>query len=547
MCIILSVISVMQYNVLDLFCGCGGMSKGLVDAGLNVVAGIDVWDKAINSYKKNFEHQGICEDLTKLPPEVFQQKYNKSNKPIDIIVGGPPCFIAGTFVCTDNGYKKIEEVELNDKLLTHTGKFNRILNLQRKIYSGNIYELQIEHHLNKIYCTEEHPFYVRSMKATWDCSTKQHKIFFGEPEWKKAKDLTKNDYFGMIKQYDVSTVENVLDIQASYNDKLDSYSDALELQRLYLKRGVITDIVKTDMCHRNAYEIKIADNSRVFIENGYAWYPSINIVKKSALNVPVYNFEVCCDNSYVVENIIVHNCQGFSMAGKRDIKDPRNSLFMEYVKYIDYYKPKAFMMENVIGILSMRTKTDEKVIDIIMSKFESNYNCVLCKLYASDFYVPQNRRRVIIIGIRKDLNIMPEEPAPRIPKNKRRTVGSILMPQEEIDEKYYLSEKAIAGIIRRKKDCVKNGKGFGAQYLQLDKPSYTISARYWKDGYDALVKYSDTEIRKLTITELKRIQTFPDDYKILGSNKEIIMQIGNAVACKFAKYLGRHLVKTLQQ
>lgn len=323
-------ISNMQYNVLDLFCGCGGMSRGLEDAGLNVIAGIDVWDKAINSYKKNFNHQGICEDLTKLSPEQFQQKYNKDNKQIDIIVGGPPC-------------------------------------------------------------------------------------------------------------------------------------------------------------------------------------------------------------------------QGFSMAGKRDKKDPRNSLFMEYIKYIDYFKPKAFIMENVIGILSMRTKMNEKVIDIIMSKFENDYECVLCKLYASDFYVPQNRRRVIIIGVRKDLNIIPKEPKPRVSKDKRKPVGDILLPRDEIDDKYYLSKKAIDGIIRRKKDCVENGKGFGAQFLRLTKPSYTISARYWKDGYDALVKYSDTEIRRLTITELKRIQSFPDDYEILGSNKEIIMQIGNAVACKFAKYLGKHLIKTLQQ
>jgi len=84
-------------------------------------------------------------------------------------------------------------------------------------------------------------------------------------------------------------------------------------------------------------------------------------------------------------------------------------------------------------------------------------------------------------------------------------------------------------------------------FLHLNKPSYTISARYWKDGYDALVKYNDSKIRRLTIIELKRIQTFPDNYKILGSNKEIIIQIGNAVACKFAKYLGKHLIKTLQQ
>ena len=80
----------------------------------------------------------------------------------------------------------------------------------------------------------------------------------------------------------------------------------------------------------------------------------------------------------------------------------------------------------------------------------------------------------------------------------------------------------------------------------MNKPSYTIPARYWKDGYDALVKYSDTEIRRLTILELKRIQSFPDNYIIEGTKKDIIMQIGNAVACKFAYYLGKHITNILQ-
>ena len=55
--------------MLDLFCGCGGMSKGLENAGLNIIAGIDIWDKAIDSYKKNFKHLSICEDISKLSPE----------------------------------------------------------------------------------------------------------------------------------------------------------------------------------------------------------------------------------------------------------------------------------------------------------------------------------------------------------------------------------------------------------------------------------------------------------------------------------------------
>ena len=317
-------------NVIDLFCGCGGMSKGLTDSGLNVIAGIDIWDKAVESYNKNYHHKAYCADLTQLPPEKFNELYNKENKTVDILVGGPPC-------------------------------------------------------------------------------------------------------------------------------------------------------------------------------------------------------------------------QSFSIAGKRDKNDPRNALFMEYVKYLDYFKPKAFIMENVIGMLSKKTASGENVIDIIMEKLNKNYNCIINKLYASDYEVPQNRRRTIIIGIRKDLNILPKEPEPIIKSIQDRIpVKNILIPKEDVDKKYYLSEKALAGIANKKIVNKEKGFGFGAQILDFDKPSYTIPARYWKDGYDALVKYNEKEIRRLTIIELKRIQSFPDNYIINGSNKDIIMQIGNAVACKFAYYLGKYIINILQ-
>jgi DNA (cytosine-5)-methyltransferase 1 len=314
-----------KLNVIDLFCGCGGMSKGLTDAGLNIIAGIDIWDKAVESYNLNFEHNAYCKDLTKFPPELFNELYNKDNKIIDLLVGGPPC-------------------------------------------------------------------------------------------------------------------------------------------------------------------------------------------------------------------------QSYSIAGKRDKNDPRNALFMEYVKYLNYFKPKAFIMENVIGMLSKKTENGEMVIDIIMAQLSVNYNCIINKLYASDFEVPQNRRRTIIVGIRKDLNINPLAPQPVILSVVDRIpVKNILLPREEIDVKNFLSEKALLGIQNKKIKAKENGTGFGAQFLNLDKPSYTIPARYWKDGYDALVKYNENEIRRLTIIELKRIQSFPDDYIIVGSKKDIIMQIGNAVACRFAYHLGKYI------
>lgn len=162
--------------------------------------------------------------------------------------------------------------------------------------------------------------------------------------------------------------------------------------------------------------------------------------------------------------------------------------------------------------------------------------------------MPQNRRRVIIVGIRKDLNIVPKSIKPIITdKNNRPAVSTVLQDKKDIDKKYYLSNKAINGIERKRKNMEEKNHGFGAQYLDLDKPSFTIPARYWKDGYDALVKYNDNEIRRLTILEIKRIQSFPDNYILAGNRRDQIMQLGNAVACDFAYYLGKYINETLNQ
>lgn len=109
-------------------------------------------------------------------------------------------------------------------------------------------------------------------------------------------------------------------------------------------------------------------------------------------------------------------CQGFSLANKRRNKvadDPRNKLFYGFVKFINWYSPKAFVMENVKGLLSMQ---NGQVIKTIIEEFanagECGYNVAYKVLKASDYGTPQNRERVILIGFRRDLNITPTHPAP---------------------------------------------------------------------------------------------------------------------------------------
>ena len=248
-------------------------------------------------------------------------------------------------------------------------------------------------------------------------------------------------------------------------------------------------------------------------------------------------------------------CQGFSLAGRRDKNDPRNSLFIQFVGYLNYFKPKMFIMENVRGILSMKTNGGELCSEIILEYLREDYNCLPFSLYARDFEVPQIRNRVLFIGIRKDLNKEPICPTKINPDN-HIPVSDVLLTEEESTEGklgkgHYLSEKAIQGIKDKLARMKKKGYGFGAQFLKMDKPSYTIPARYYvgdspyKDGYDALIYYNETKIRRLTITELKRIQTFEDGFILHGSKREQIMQIGNSVAPRFAYHLGEYSIEML--
>jgi len=114
------------------------------------------------------------------------------------LFAGFPCFIKDTLVLTNNGYKEIQNVTLDDKLLTHTGQFQKIVNLQRKEYNGLLYDLKLKYHPTNISCTEEHPFYVREKKKIWNNSLRKYEYIFGEPEWKNASKLTMNDCFGMV-------------------------------------------------------------------------------------------------------------------------------------------------------------------------------------------------------------------------------------------------------------------------------------------------------------------------------------------------------------
>lgn len=251
-------------------------------------------------------------------------------------------------------------------------------------------------------------------------------------------------------------------------------------------------------------------------------------------------------------------CQGFSMAmaGRRDPKDPRNSLFRDYLRIVKGLRPRMFIMENVRGLLSMRTPKGKKVIDVILNEFKKiGYkNTRYHKVNTADYGIPQKRHRIFIIGTRKGYEFdFPsithyKKGLSKDGKKLKKWVGveKLLLNKNEIKSKYFYSEKLIKGFERRERRNEKKGVGFGWQFLSRNKPSYTISARYWKDGAEALVRYNKEIIRMLTPEECARIQSFPKSYKFWGKEREIYTQVGNAVPPLLAKKIAKSVYKTIK-
>ncbi|MBS3087334.1 DNA cytosine methyltransferase [Candidatus Pacearchaeota archaeon] len=237
-------------------------------------------------------------------------------------------------------------------------------------------------------------------------------------------------------------------------------------------------------------------------------------------------------------------CQGFSLAGRRNPNDPRNKLVQEFLRIVREFKPKFFVIENVQGFKSMRDKSGKLVIEIVkeLAK-ESGYSVKPYLLNSKDYSVAQKRRRMFLIGSKKK-NVEFD-----IKKTKEVVVGDLLFPQETIAEKYFYSQRLIDGFLRRAKRNKKLKRGFGWQFLKMNDQSYTISARYYKDGCEALVKYDDEfkagSIRKLTERECARIQSFPDNYKFAGGKIKTYKQIGNAVPPNMAKAVAKSIKRIL--
>lgn len=513
-------------------------------------------------------------------------------EPFNMICGGSPCFVEGTLVLTQHGYKPIEEIKFGDYVLTHTNNYKKVLkpmiNEATDIYKVDTMPSE------SLYVTGEHLFYIRKRYKEWNNDRRMYDRKFSEPEWIEAKNLDRdcfvgtainnnsiipsinnnlneymnnNNFWYLIGRYfgdgwirnnnciiicgneqEISQVTNMIDLlkikRAVYKERtvcktyiyLDNIgiyceqfgrgaankhltSDILDLPKdklksfmegyiaadgsytqnhykittvsrelaygigqciakvynrpfsiYFIQRPKTCEIEGRIVNQRDQYQVtyKLDTNTqdKAFYEDGYVWSP-VNDVNKKEYNGLVYNLEVEDDNSYVVQNIIVHNCQDFSVAGKQkgsvwtckecgheynpltvhwskrdkcphcnseNIEKTRSSLLVEYLRVIRANDPNFGMYENVKNIVGKQFRdTTFKLFEDELHEY--GYNTYWKVLNAKDYGIPQNRERVYLIFIKKELDngkfVFPEG------FDNGIRLKDVL--EDEVDEKYYIS------------------------------------------------------------------------------------------------------------
>ena len=333
-------------------------------------------------------------------------------------------------------------------------------------------------------------------------------------------------------------------------------------------------------------------------------FPGVPFLCKDITQITKEEVDALIGN--VVPDIIIGGppCQGFSLANKRRnlvADDPRNRLFYGFVKFINWYSPRAFVMENVKGLLSMK---DGEVLNTILDAFRNagdygGYDVAYKVLLASDYGVPQHRERVIIIGTRRDLGIQPRHPEPHHLDHKVTVDEAIsdlppieacqgaevmkypVSPQNDFQSlmranmQYVTNHVAMRhtprlierfkairpgqslvdvwethGSVKRGAPGEKSEVKFGQNNQRLfgDLPAPTIAASFQSNFIHPHLN------RNFTAREGARLQSFPDDFIFEGMRTKMswekglsqYQQIGNAVPVLMAKAIGECISELLK-
>ncbi len=265
-------------------------------------------------------------------------------------------------------------------------------------------------------------------------------------------------------------------------------------------------------------------------------------------------------------------CQGMSLSGPRKFDDPRNKLYLSYIRLVQEIQPKAFVIENVPGLVGL---FGGQIKDSIIEKFtEMGYHIQYKILCAADYGVPQNRKRVVFVGIKDGEFAYPEISEDKV--SCSMALSDLPTLEDELGEEVldYLTQpqNEYQKIMRKNSEVVKNhiaanhsdrvkkiislvpdggnykdlpdeyinSRNFHVAWTRLasDKPAPTIDTGHRHHFH---YKYN----RVPTVRECARLQSFPDDFIFLGNKTQQFRQVGNAVPPLMAQCIAEQLKKAL--
>ena len=368
--------------------------------------------------------------------------------------------------------------------------------------------------------------------------------------------------------------------------------------------GFQNTIKNNKFVSRNDFNIRFAnefnhDAAEAFRQN----YPRVTMIEEDIANIDKHFLKSKGISSKRVDLVIGGPpCQSFSTVGKRQY-DKRAKMYREYRRILSFIQPKMFVFENVYGLLTMKNEQNGPIIRNVKESFNdlssfgeaSGYDVYTKLINAKDFGVPQNRERVFLIGIRKDLKIkfewtFPEETTlnneitlrdaisdlpilgnneqknnyicePRteyqallrgnqtellnhVSRNHGERLQKIMRALEEGQGKNDINRMVEDGILD--KDLYLTS-GYNNTYGRLwwDKPSTTITNNLSTPS--SLRCIHPEQNRALTAREGARIQSFPDNYKFVGGLQAINTQIGNAVPPILSIHLANRIKKFFEE
>ena len=696
-------------KIIDLFSGIGGFALGFQRAGYQFTEHYfsEIDKHAIANYKHNFPHAKYIGDITTLHGGDFTD--------IDIITFGSPCFVKGTKTLTNRGFIDISEVCLNDKVLSHTGKWQSVTQINEKIHNGYIHTIRIGKDTEPIVCTPEHPFLVVKRNLKYNSKKRNYDISWTEPFWIEAKDMNDDHYVVVSNQQE--NIDCDIDINEAYLlgyylaeghlDKTIRKRDNKPLYRIFFSmhekekqhfaniinkisykgrfknktnisyyfdekfegkgvKGIISnerlyklcesvgrgsdkkvvpsfiltaniDIQKSfldgymygDGCYiskSRTYQcqsknISMAYGIRHLVLRVYNELPSIfftevsplkeinnrivhqknyfsikwiidkkrevfsykvnnNIVVKVLKNekerttIPVFNFTVERDNTYTVGNYVVHNCQDFSLAGKREgLAGAKSSLIAHAIALIAQLRPSIFIWENVKGAFSSNAGADFWAI--IQTLANLGGYTIEWQLLNTSWVLPQNRERIYLIGHLAGRSVPGVFPIGENDKlldrktrkeNRKRTSIKTSLART-ITARYSKMGSNDTYIVPKVAATLTGGGHSGGLHsdmtvIQLNPSKESNGRQPYQQNrvFDerrispALTRhnsnYAISRVRRLTEIECERLQGFPDNWTQYGDYNGTIKPIaktqrykliGNAVTVDIVELIAKRL------